>query len=324
MIKSVVLLNLGGPDKKGDVRQFLFNLFYDRAIINLANPLRYFLARLISSKRAPIAQEIYEKIGGGSPLLELTKKQAEALKSELEKRDNKTDWRLHICMRYWHPMATEVIKNVVADRADEVILLPLYPQYSTTTTGSSFKQWRAIKTKKICCYPDNEKFISAHVELIKKAMAEVKGKYRILFSAHGLPEKIIKSGDPYQMHVETTVAAITKQLGDVDYVTCYQSRVGPLKWIKPATDEEIIRAGSEKLSLIIVPVAFVSEHSETLVELDIEYKKLAHESGVVDYIRVPALGTNPLFISALADIIMQNNGRKICSNTHICGSNGCI
>lgn len=330
MKKSVVILNLGGPLKSDDVKPFLFNLFYDKAIINLPNPLRYMIAKLISSRREKKAIDIYNKIGGGSPILDLTNKQADALKKQLQIIDKSTEWNVHVCMRYWHPFAAEVIKNVEKENPDEVILLPLYPQYSTTTTGSSFKQWRGIfgdKLKSICCYADNDNFINAHIELIRQKMALAKAKYRILFSAHGLPEKIIKMGDPYQHQVEITVAEIIKKLGNIDHSICYQSRVGPMKWIGPSTENEIKRAGQDGLGIILVPVAFVSEHSETLVELDMEYKHLAEENGVKEYIRVPALGTQPLFISALADIVsghVEKGRKKLCSTNHICGLNGCI
>lgn len=308
---AVVLFNLGGPDMPSAVKPFLFNLFNDSAIINVPNPLRWFLAKLISSRRTPVAQEIYEQMGGGSPLLPLTEEQAEALKAQLS-----DEWEVEVfvSMRYWHPMSGQTAKAIRSFAPDHIIALPLYPQFSTTTTASSFKDWqKAVKkvglitpTTYICCYPTEEHFIAAHAALIRPAYeaAKAHGNPRILFSAHGLPEKVVKAGDPYQWQVEQTTKKIVEALesSKIDYVNCYQSRVGPLRWIGPATDEEIIRAGKEGVPLVVVPIAFVSEHSETLVELDIEYKKLAEENNVPHYARVPALGDNPRFIRSLAKI----------------------
>lgn len=309
---AVVLFNLGGPDMPEDVEPFLYNLFSDPAIIGLPGFFRKILARLISRKRAPVAETIYAHIGGGSPLLEETKKQAAALEKILSEEEG--EYRIFICMRYWHPMTPEVVREVKEYAPKEIILLPLYPQFSTTTTGSSLKAWEKeataqgvdVPTSRICCYYDQKHFISSHVRMIQKRYfeASASGVPRILFSAHGLPEKVIRRGDPYQWQVEQTAEAIVSLLGvhDLDYTVCYQSRVGPMKWIGPSTEEEIRRAGKEKKPLMVVPVAFVSEHSETLVELDIEYKKLAESSGVPAYFRVPALGVEENFIEALAEM----------------------
>lgn len=308
---AVVLFNLGGPDNLEAVEPFLHNLFSDPAIISAPGVIRKILARMISRKRTPIAQKIYAEIGNKSPILEETAKQAEALEKKLSENGR---YRVFICMRYWHPMTEEVVRQVRTYAPEEIILLPLYPQFSSTTTKSSFESWEkevkyqglTIPTKRICCYPQEKHFISAHVRAIRAKYFEAaeNGKPRILFSAHGLPEKVIKKGDPYQWQVEQTSAAVVAALGipDLDYVVCYQSRVGPLKWIGPATEEEIKRAGKEKKALMVVPIAFVSEHSETLVELDMEYKKLAIESGVTAYFRIPALGIAEEYIMALAEL----------------------
>jgi ferrochelatase len=234
-------------------------------------------------------------------------------------------------MRYWHPMTQEVVQQVKNYVPDEIILLPLYPQFSTTTTGSSFSQWDncmkneglKIPTRKICCYSMQENYVNAHAEQISQALKITDILPRILFSAHGLPEKIIKKGDPYQWQVEQNVAAIVQKLSipDLDYSVCYQSRVGPLKWIGPSTEEELKKAGEQKKSVMVVPIAFVSEHSETLVELDIEYKHLAQEAGVPEYIRVPALATHSLFIEGLSRLCVDaghdkpiacHTGGRIC------------
>lgn len=307
---AVVLFNLGGPSDFKSVKPFLFNLFYDKNIISVPNPFRYFLAKLISGKREIIAKEIYEKIGGKSPIFEETEKQAKALEKELNKISS-DNYKVFISMRYWHPFSSETIKKVKQYSPDEVILLPLYPQFSTATTASSFADWdkKAQEffsiTKKICCYPSEELFINSHVNSLEKI--DIDNNTRILFSAHGLPEKVVKAGDPYQSQVEITVGEIIKKIGrkNLDYVICYQSRVGPLKWIGPATDEEIKRAGTDGKKIVVVPIAFVSEHSETLVELDIEYKKLAEDSGVKDYKRVPTLSEDEFFIKSLANICLN-------------------
>lgn len=312
MRTAVVLFNLGGPDRPESVQPFLFNLFQDPAIISLPQPFRWLLAKLISSRRAPVAKEIYAHLGGKSPLLDLTNAQARALEK------NCTDMgevRAFVCMRYWHPMSGETARDVAAFKPDRIVLLPLYPQYSTTTTGSSFKDWyRAAKkagvsapTVAVCCYPEAAGWIAAQVALIREKFTTASGdrKPRLLFSAHGLPEKIIAGGDPYQWQVEQTAAAVVRELAidGLDWQVCYQSRVGPLQWIGPSTDAEIERAGRDGVPLIVVPIAFVSEHSETLVELDIEYGELAHKAGVPVYERVPAVGTHPDFVASLADLV---------------------
>lgn len=326
---AVVLFNLGGPDAPEAVQPFLFNLFNDPAIIGLPQPLRYLLAKLIASRRAPVAREIYSHLGGGSPLVPLTRKQAEGLQVSLS-----GEWEVEtfLCMRYWHPMSDETAQAVKAFAPEHIIALPLYPHYSTTTTASSFKEWKRAAqkigldtpTSYVCCYPTEANFIRAHAELIRPAYEAAKrhGTPRILFSAHGLPEKLVKNGDPYQWQIERTTQKVVEALrletqevpqqGEtIDYVNCYQSRVGPLEWIKPSTEHEIMRGGKDGVPLVVVPIAFVSEHSETLVELDIEYGTLAEESGVPHYARVPALGDAQGYITALAGICrhaLKKNG----------------
>lgn len=315
---AVVLFNLGGPDTPEAVQPFLFNLFNDPAIISVPNPMRYFLAKLISSRRAPVAQEIYEHLGGGSPLVPLTEAQAEGLTVLLE---DEWDVQTFLCMRYWHPMSDETAKAVQAFAPDHIIALPLYPQYSTTTTASSFKDWKRaakrigmdILTRYICCYPTDAEFIRAHAKLIRPVYeaAKAHGTPRILFSAHGLPQKIVDKGDPYQWQVEQTTQKVVEALAidGLDYVNCYQSRVGPLQWIKPSTEDEIARGGNDAVPLVVVPIAFVSEHSETLVELDIEYGHLAKECGVPHYGRVPALGATEPYIQAMAKMCKAAYGK---------------
>ena len=311
---AVVLFNLGGPDQLDAVKPFLFNLFYDPAILNLPNPFRWFLAKLISHQREPIAKKIYQQIGGSSPILKNTIAQAKHLEKTLNEKapDN---FKVFSCMRYWNPRGEDVVALVKKFQPAKILLIPLYPQFSTTTTLSSISDWidctekqnLSIPTKALCCYPDDPDLILAMAQLIKKGLKKAKeGEIKLLLSAHGLPEKIIRSGDPYQEQVEKTAKKLINVLGkyrDIpkfDHAVCYQSKVGPLKWIGPSTEDEIMLAGKRKLSLVIFPIAFVSEHSETLVELDIGYQELAKKSGVKKYIRVPTVSTSKRFISCLA------------------------
>jgi len=317
MKRAVILMNLGGPDRQESVRPFLFNLFNDPAIINIIQPFRFFTAKLISIFREKKAKGIYKLMGGGSPILELTELQKKFLEKNLIKKGR---YKCFIIMRYWHPRAREVYKEILQYNPKEVILLPLYPQFSTTTTGSSVNEWKNIntnnfKTKTICCYPNNEDFINAHVKSIRKFLnIKLLPKTTLLFSAHGLPQKIIDSGDPYQRQIEETAQKIIEKLKikNLNFNVCYQSRVGPLKWIGPSTDDEIIRNSKQKLGIVLCPIAFVSEHSETLVELDIEYKHLAKKNGALFYKRVPALGVNKDFIKGLTNLVLnkKNYGTK--------------
>lgn len=308
---AVVLFNLGGPDQLSSVKPFLFNLFNDPAIIQAPQPMRWLIAKLISTRRDKEAQEIYQQLGGKSPLLDNSLVQAKALENQLSgKKDH--HYRVFIAMRYWHPMTPETVGQVKEWGADQVILLPLYPQLSTTTTLSSYDAWKReakrqhldVPTQFICSYPDNEGFIGAQVDLMERAWKNTNWPQppRILFSAHGLPQKIVDKGDPYPDQIQTTAAALMQQFPHAyrDWKVTFQSRVGPVAWIKPYTDEEISQAAQEKIPLMIVPLSFVSEHSETLVELDIQYKALALES---IYVRVPTVGDHPLFVRGLETII---------------------
>ena len=317
---AVVLFNLGGPDSPAAVEPFLRNLFSDPAILKLPSFARLPLAWLIARRRAPVAREIYAKIGGRSPILEETQAQANALQSALSMHDT----QVFIAMRCWKPFADEAARAIKTWGADRVILLPLYPQFSTTTTGSSFADWpRAaaaagldVPTARVCCYPDNLGFITALAALTHQTMARMREgiSYRMLLSAHGLPERI-SANDPYRPQIERTASALVEGLGieGLDWTVCYQSRVGPLKWIGPSTDAEVRRAGADGKGVVVVPIAFVSEHSETLVELDIDYAKLAGEVGVRDYLRVPTVGVQEAFIKGLAQLVLDvGGGRRFC------------
>jgi ferrochelatase len=237
-------------------------------------------------------------------------------------------------MRCWRPRASDVIKKVREYNPEEIILLPLYPQFSASTSGSSINEWNKmcekenykVKTKTICCYPTENNFIESHISLIKKTLKILENNnFKLIFSAHGLPENKIKNGDPYQWQVEATVKAIMSKMKNenLDYTISYQSRVGPLKWIGPSTEEVIIESSKEKRGIVIVPIAFVSEHSETLVELDIEYKKLAKKNGCNFYKRVPALGVEENFIKGLTELVLQKQTKGnfvssvMCPNKYI-------
>jgi ferrochelatase len=309
---AVVLFNLGGPDGPDAVRPFLFNLFNDPAIIGLPGILRTPLAALISSRREESAKANYAIMGGGSPLLPETRRQARSLEAALGDRAPDDEIRCFIAMRYWKPLTEETAAEVAAWGPDEIVLLPLYPQFSTTTTGSSAQAWaRAYKgpgrVRTVCCYPTLEGLVEAHARLIERTWkaASHKGPARLLFSAHGLPEKVIRGGDPYQAQIEATCAAVAARLeGDWDWRVCFQSRVGPMRWIGPSTDDEIRAASAAGLALVVTPIAFVSEHVETLVELDHEYGEMARAAGCPAYVRVPALGVEAGFIDSLADLAL--------------------
>ncbi len=319
MKKAIILFNLGGPDKLENVEPFLFNLFNDPAILNLPSFFRYPLAKLISKRRAPIAKKIYAELGGSSPILKLTEEQSGALEKKLNQNESNHEHKCFVVMRCWNPRASEVIKKVKLFHPDEVILMPLYPHYSAATSGSSIKEWINIckknnyktKTSTICCYPTDKNFINAHTKKIINKIKDL-NNFKLIFSAHGLPEKNIKKGDPYQWQMEQSVKKIVEnlKLKDLDWILSYQSRVGPLKWIGPSTDDVIVENSKRGKHIVLVPIAFVSEHSETLVELDIEYKKLAKENGCNQYTRVPALGTNEEFISAMSELIIKKEEYK--------------
>ena len=335
---AIVLLNLGGPDRPEAIRPFLLNLFRDPAILRVPFFVRPLLARLIARSRLGPATANYALLGGRSPLLDLTREQAAALERALPELEAKC----FIAMRYWHPFSDEAVRKVAAWKPDRVLLLPLYPQYSTTTTGSSLTAWREAAARHglvapvttLCCYFDHVRYAGSIANLVKNAFAAARAslppdvKLRVLFSAHGLPEAIVQAGDPYQYQIERTVAAVLRAWGepDIDWRICYQSRATPQKWLDPSTEAEIERAAHDKVALLVVPIAFVSEHSETLVELDVEYRQVADRLGVPGYFRVPTPNVDAMFIDALAEIarnalargpgICSHAGGRLCPGKH--------
>ncbi|MEJ0043595.1 MAG: ferrochelatase [Rhizomicrobium sp.] len=278
---AVVLFNLGGPDSPQAVEPFLRNLFSDPAILTVPAVLRGPLAWFIAKRRAPFARAIYAKIGGASPILAETREQADALDKVLIARG--IEAKAFIAMRCWHPFSDEAAVEVAAWQSDRIVLLPLYPQFSTTTTGSSFQDWERASGKagitaptiRICCYPEARGFIAAEGRAYSNGVCKSEARCRLssaAFRTWDCPSGRLRRGDPYQWQVERTAKAIVDGLGidGLDWSVCYQSRVGPLEWIGPATDAEIRRAGADGKGVVIAPIAFVSEHSETLVELDID------------------------------------------------------
>ncbi len=304
---AVILFNYGGPDSLDTVKPFLFNLFFDRAIIDVPMIPRWLLARKISSKRAPIAQEIYAKIGGKSPLNEQTQAQADALERMLGH-----DYKCFMAMRYWHPMTEQAIEQVKQWQPDRIVLLPLYPHYSSASTGSSLARWRKLAkraglkqpTSVVESYPDEPGWIAAVSELIVHHQPKLDNP-RLLFSAHGLPQALIDKGDPYQKQIELSVALIIEKLGlgPEDWALCYQSRVGNQKWLEPGIDQELERAAKDQRSVLVIPISFVSEHSETLVELDMEYRHVAETLKIPAYGRVPTVQCHPVFLAGLVRLI---------------------
>ncbi|MBN8520478.1 MAG: ferrochelatase [Alphaproteobacteria bacterium] len=333
---AVILFNLGGPDSKESIYPFLINFFMDKNIIRAPYPVRYLVSRLIASRRTKReAGDSYGELGDKSPLLENSLRQARALEQNLNEGQTRTVYKTFVCMRYWHPMAPEIVGQVKTWNPDHIILLPLYPQYSTTTTRSSFQTWDdacddidlLIPTSTICCYPFDNGFISASADNVKKiygqAQAETGQPPRVLFSAHGLPEDIIRDGDPYQWQCEETARRIAQKTGleNLDWQICYQSRVGPKKWIGPSTEEALEKAAHDQVGVVILPHAFTQEHVETLVEIEIEYREKAHELNVPFFYRVPTVSDHSLFIEGLADIVRAegyrtwtapDTGKRLC------------
>ncbi|MGH7106612.1 MAG: ferrochelatase [Acetobacteraceae bacterium] len=333
---AVVLFNLGGPDRPEAIAPFLRNLFSDPAVLAVPWPIRPVLARRIAARRLGPARVSYAHLGGRSPLRGETEQQGRLLEAALPELEA----RAFVAMRYWAPMSGEAARAVAEWDPDEIVLLPLYPHFSVATTGSSLTAWRQAalaaglvkETRTICCWYEDAAFIAAWAAIVRQGIAEAREalppatRLRVLFSAHGLPERIVRAGDPYRMQVERTMAAVLAAVGEnvPEAKLCFQSRATPERWLAPSTDDEIRRAGAERTALLVVPIAFVSEHSETLVELDIDYRKLAEESGVPGFFRAPTPGISDSFITALAGLVRQVRalppGLATLSGCGACGS----
>ncbi len=315
---AVVLFNLGGPDSLESVRPFLLNLFSDPDIFRFPLGLvtQKAFAWLIAKRRAPEAAKGYAAIGGKSPLLENTRRQALALERALAGHG---DFDVHVCMRYWHPMSREAVAGLKRRGYRRLVLLPLYPQYSLTTTGSSYNDFTHECARQgyrpeivfIRHWYDRLDYHEAIVAAIRGQLANFPDpdprRIELLFSAHGLPQKIIDGGDPYERQIRATYESVRDKLGWPNTTLCYQSRVGPLEWLRPYTDEVIReRAARSAAQMLVYPIAFVSDHIETLFELGIQYAELAHQNGITHYRVAPALNDDPLLILTLKRLVLEN------------------
>jgi ferrochelatase len=324
---GVLLLNLGGPDEIEDVRPFLFNLFADPEIIRLPFPwLQKPLAWLISTLRAKKSQENYLQIGGGSPLRKITEAQGKALQAKLAEIGQNAS--VYIGMRYWHPFTEEAIAKIKNDRIEKLVILPLYPQFSISTSGSSFRvleeMWKKdtdlqnIKYTLVPSWYDCPGYLKAMADLIAQELNKFEhpDQAHIFFSAHGVPQSYVEeAGDPYQREIEECTSLIMQTLNRLNsYTLAYQSRVGPVEWLKPYTEDALNELGEQGIKdLLVVPISFVSEHIETLQEIDIEYKEVAHEAGIKNFQRVPALNTHPIFIDSLTSLVQESLDRTPCT-----------
>ncbi|MEH2151649.1 ferrochelatase [Nostoc sp.] len=316
---GVLLLNLGGPDKLEDVGPFLYNLFSDPEIIRL--PFRWLqkpLAWFIATRRTRTSQENYKQIGGGSPLRRITEAQGEALKEQLGYLGQEAN--IYVGMRYWHPYTEEAIAQITQDNIEHLVILPLYPQFSISTSGSSFrlldKLWQEdpklqpVDYTVIPSWYKQPGYLQAMAQLIAQELEQFPNPddVHIFFSAHGVPKSYVEeAGDPYQVEIEECTALIMLTLNRPNaHTLAYQSRVGPVEWLQPYTEDALKELGAEGVKdLVVVPISFVSEHIETLQEIDIEYREVAEEAGIHNFRRVPAPNTHPVFINALAELVID-------------------
>ena len=315
---AIVLMNLGGPDSLTAVRPFLLNLFSDPDIFNIPF-LQKQLAWLIATLRFPKVKKSYAQIGGRSPIGVYTEIQKNLLQEHLNKiSDGETEFTVLVAMRYWKPFTCETIMQMKGQNFDEVILLPLYPHYSIVTTGSSLNEWKresvrqehiATKTVYVESYYTHPLYLKAINDRIESGLAklpvEVRENTYLLFSAHSTPESIIKNGDPYQEQIIASVKEIMNfRNNDFKYGISYQSKVGPVKWLEPSTEETLKELSEEGYtSIFVIPISFVSDHIETLFELNIEYREVADESKIQYYTIMEGLNESPLFINLLAELI---------------------
>jgi len=317
---GVLLLNLGGPDQLEDVGPFLFNLFADPEIIRLPFPwMQRPLAWFISTRRTKKSQENYRQIGGGSPLRRITEAQGQALQEQLH--DQGQEAKIYVGMRYWHPYTEEAIARIKRDRIEQLVILPLYPQFSISTSGSSFRlldqiwqedpKLQQVEYIVIPSWYKQPGYLQAMAQLIANELASFPNPdtAHIFFSAHGVPKSYVEeAGDPYQQEIEECTALIMQTLNRPNpHTLAYQSRVGPVEWLQPYTEDAIEELGRQGVQdLVVVPISFVSEHIETLQEIDIEYREIAEEAGIHNFRRVPALNTHPVFIKGLADLVVDS------------------
>ncbi|MDB9314966.1 ferrochelatase [Spirulina sp. CS-785/01] len=316
---GVLLLNLGGPDELADVRPFLFNLFADPEIIRLPFPwLQKPLAWLISTRRTKTSQENYKQIGGGSPLRQITEAQGEALEQQLQEAGQEA--KIYVGMRYWHPFTEEAIAQIKRDNINKLVILPLYPQFSISTSGSSFRllerlwqddpQLERLPYTVIPSWYKESHYLRAMADLIRQELEQFNDpdNVHIFFSAHGVPVSYVEeAGDPYQREIEECTHLIMQTLKRPNpHTLAYQSRVGPVEWLKPYTEDALETLGQQGVQdILVVPISFVSEHIETLQEIDIEYREIAHEAGIPNFRRVPALNTHPEFIQSLTNLVID-------------------
>ncbi len=307
---AVFLMNLGGPRSLAEVEPYLHELFADPLVITAPfGPLRPLFARLVSRLRAPSSAEKYALIGGRSPLVEGTEAQARALEAALG-----PGYRCHLAMRCGHPNTAEGVRDALAAGATRAVALPLYPQYANATTKSSLLELRRLwpaalgPIVEICTWHDHEGYLQASANALRETVAQLTPGQRerllVVFSAHGLPMSQVRKGDPYPGYIELSARETARLAGKVPYVVTYQSRVGPAKWLGPDTNEYLAANARGKV-VAVVPIAFVSEHLETLYDMDILAKEAAQRGGCEAFLRVPALGTRPDFIAALADVVKR-------------------
>jgi ferrochelatase len=313
---GVLVFNLGGPETLRDVKPFLYRLFSDPEIIHVKwSPLRKAIAFAIATLRRKTSEGYYRQIGGGSPLRRLTEEQSRALAEELKRRGKDVETFVGMCT--WRPFLDEAVHQIEDANLDSLVILPLFPQYSVTTTGSGFAVLRKLIDKHpafkkldvqwICAWPDHPTYIQSFVDSIQRELAKFSDpdKVHLLFSAHSIPESYVRNGDPYLEQTKKSVELIVDRLDRRNpYHLSFQSKIGPVKWLEPFTNDVIVQLGKQGIKdVLVVPISFVSEHIETLYELDILYKKVAAEAGVDNFRRVPALNTDPTFIRALAEIV---------------------
>jgi ferrochelatase len=328
---AVVLFNLGGPDSLEAVKPFLFNLFSDHDIFKIPVGQKLF-AKVMSVFRTPAVREKYKRIGGKSPINDWTQLQQSMLQQELQKVFPGIE--VYTAMRYWHPTIKDVAQRVLEKAFDRIVLLPLYPHYSTTTTGSSFNEWKRVykgepgKLTYVYDYFDNRRYIDALNERIDETILRFpehdRNDIQLLFSAHGLPESIAQQGDPYPKQIKKTIACVMKARNfSHEYHLCFQSKVGPAKWLKPSTDE-VIRdlAEKRKKHLLVIPISFVSDHIETLFELDIEYRIIADEAGIENYMVMKGLNNSKTFVAALKELAVQALQNQSATESELVGING--